>query len=131
VNIEKLSKLLPFLMVDGAIIIVIILSLQLDWIVNNTLYNYELQFSLGWANIYWTTIRMILGLLCFTLVATTVIGYLSYKKARNERAGTVFVCKSCGNTLTKLSSNISVNKALPKFKVLKKCPFCDNKLLEK
>lgn len=130
-NIKKLSKLLPFLIVDGAIIIVIILSLQLDWIINNTLYNYELQFSLGWANIYWTTIRMILGLLCFTLVATTVIGYLSYKKARKEIAGTVFVCKSCGNALTKLVSNISVNEALPKFKVLKKCPFCDNKLLEK
>lgn len=130
-NIKKLSKLLPFLIVDGAIIIVIILSLQLDWIINNTLYNYELQFSLGWANIYWTTIRMILGLLCFTLVATTVIGYLSYKKARKEIAGMVFVCKSCGNALTKLVSNISVNEALPKFKVLKKCPFCDNKLLEK
>ncbi|MCK4477959.1 hypothetical protein KAU88_05475 [Candidatus Bathyarchaeota archaeon] len=130
-NVEKLSKLLPFLMVDGAIIIVIILSLQLDWIVNNTLYYYGLQFSLGWANIYWTTFRMALGLLCFAIVATTIIGYLSYKKSRNETARTVFVCKSCGNALTKLGGNISVNEALPKFKVLKKCPFCDNKLLEK
>ena len=130
-NVEKLSKLLPFLMVDGAIIIVIILSLQLDWIINNTLYNYGLQFSLGWANIYWTTFRMALGLLCFTLVATTVIGYLSYRKARKEMVGTVFVCKSCGNALTKLGSNISMNGALPKFKFLKKCPFCDDKLLEK
>ena len=130
-QVEKLSKLLPFLLVDGAIIIAIILSLQLDWIINNTLYNYGLQFSLGWANIYWTTFRIALGLLCFTLVATTLIGYFSYKKAMNEIAKAVFVCKSCGNALTKLGGNISMNGALPKFKVLKKCPFCDNRLLEK
>jgi len=131
VQVEKLSKLLPLLLVDGAIIVVIILSLQLDWIINNTLYNYGLQFSLGWANIYWTTFRIALGLLCFTIVATTLIGYLSYKKAINETAKTVFICKSCGNALTKLGGNTSMNRALPKFKVLKKCPFCDNKSLEK
>jgi len=131
VNVEKLSKLLPFLMVDGAIIIVIFLSLQLDWIINNTLYNYGLEFSLDWANIYWTTFRISLGLLCFTLVANTIIGYLSYKKSRKEMARTVFVCKSCGNALTKLGGNVSMNEVLPKFKVLKKCPFCDKKLLEK
>lgn len=129
-NIEKLSKLLPFLAVDGAIILVVFLILQLDWIVNHTLYNYGLVFSPDWAMSYWTFVRIIFGLLGFTLVAITVIGYASYKKTREEIARTVFICKSCGTALTKLSGSVSVKETVPKFKILKKCPLCDKKLLE-
>ena len=127
----KLAKFLPFLVMDGAIILTIFLLMQLDWIVNNTLYNYGLVFNLDWVMPYRTALRISLGLLGFTLVATTIIGYISCKKAKEETAKTVFICKSCGNALTKLSGNISVKESTPEFKITKKCPFCDKKLLEK
>jgi len=130
-NSEKLVKLLPFLAVDGAIILATLLLVQLDWIVNHTLYNYGLIFSPDWATSYWTLVRIIFGLLGFTLVGIAAIGYVSYKKTREETARTVFICKSCGTALTRLVGSVSVKETLPKFKILKKCPLCDKKLLEK
>lgn len=129
-NSEKLVKLIPFLVLDGAIILVIVLLLQLDWIVNNTLYDYGLQFDLNWAMSYWSILRISLGLLAFALLSITVVGYVSYRKAREESLKAVFICKSCGSALTKLSGSVHAEKTLPKFKVLRSCPLCDEKLLE-
>lgn len=126
----KLVKLIPFLVVDGTIILAIFLLMQLDWLVNNTFYNYGLTFSSDWAMPYWTALRIILGSLSFTLISITIIGFSSYKKAREETANTVFFCKSCGHAFTELKGHVNVTKTLPKFKVLKECPSCSKKLLE-
>lgn len=83
-NAEKLIKPVSFLIVDGAIVLAIFLLIYLDWIVNNTLYGYGLRFDLDWAMGYWTALRVVLGLLGFSLAATSIMGYSSYRKAREE-----------------------------------------------
>jgi len=130
VNTQKLARLLPYLAVDAAIIITILLLTQIDWIVNNSLYNYGLTFSEGWARFYWTLLRIILGMLSFAFAAVTILGVFSYKKAKKELSRTVYVCKSCGSALTRLTGNISVKEDLPNFRIMKECPSCSKKTLE-
>lgn len=129
-NTQKLARLLPYLAVDAAIIITILLLAQIDWIVHNSLYNYGLTFSENWARFYWTLLRIILGMLSFTFAAVTILGAFSYKKAKKELSRTVYVCKSCGTALTRLTGNISVKEDLPNFRIMKKCPSCSKKMLE-
>lgn len=102
---------------------------QLNWIVHNTLYNYNLSFSLGWVVPYWTASRTCLGLLGLTTIASTILGYVSYRKARKKSEKVVFLCKSCGNAWTELDRSVRKNRKLPKFKILGSCPSCDKKLL--
>jgi len=44
-NAEKLIKPVSFLVVDGAIVLAVFLLVHLDWIVNNTLYDYGPEFD--------------------------------------------------------------------------------------
>jgi len=127
---EKLGKLVPFLLIDGVVFLAAFLLLYLDWIVHNTLYNYGLEFSSDWAIGYWTVLRIILGLLAFSIAASTIVGIVSYKKAKEDTKKTVFVCKSCGHALTELKGSFSIKDTLPKFEVLEKCPLCNQKLLD-
>lgn len=130
-TVEKLVRISPFLVVDGAIIVAVFLLALIDRIVHGTLYNYGLEYSAAWAVPYWIALGAISGLLTLTLVAITFIGVLSYKKAEEGASNTVFLCKSCGNALTRLSGNINVKESSPRFQILKKCPLCNKKLLEK
>lgn len=50
----------------------IFLLLQLDAIVNQTLYSFGLQFSYEWAAPYWIAIRTILGILLLAIIAAFV-----------------------------------------------------------
>lgn len=127
---QKLTKLLPYLAVDAAIIITILLLAQIDWIVHNSLYNYGLTFSEEWARFYWTLLRIIIGMLVFAFATVTILGVFSYKKAKKELSRTVYVCKSCGTALTRLTDNISVKEDLPNFRITKECPSCSKKMLE-
>ena len=129
-EIERLRAFAPFLLVDGVLVFVVVMLLQLDWIVNNTLYNYSLHFSIDWAVPYWTALRISLVLLVFAIGAVSVIGYGSYRKVRRESEKVVFVCKSCGNAWTELDRIVKTKDKLPKFKVLKTCPSCSKKLPE-
>lgn len=126
-NAEKLIKPVSFLIVDGAIVLAIFLLIYLDWIVNNTLYGYGLRFDLDWAMGYWTALRVVLGLLGFSLAATSIMGYSSYRKAREESLRTVFICEACGSALARLDGSLSLKESLPKLKVLPNCPLCDEK----
>lgn len=127
---EKLGKLVPFLLIDGVVFLAASLLVYLDWIVNNILYNYGLKYSLDWYVGYKTVSLIIFGLLAFTAVANTIVGIVSYRKAKEDIKKTVFVCKSCGHALTELKGNFSVKDTLPKFEVLEKCPLCNEKLLD-
>ena len=127
---QKLAKLLPYLAVDAAIITTILLLWQIDWIVNSFLYHYGLTFSENWARFYWTLLRIILGMLTFAFATVTILGILSYKKAKKELSRTVYVCKSCGTALTRLTGNISVKEDLPNFRIVKECPSCSKQLLK-
>jgi hypothetical protein len=42
----------------------VVLLLQLDGVVNSTLYSYGLMFNYEWATPYWMFLRLALGLLC-------------------------------------------------------------------
>jgi len=130
VRTQKLAKLLPYLAVDAAIITTILLLWQIDWIVNSFLYHYGLTFSENWARFYWTLLRIILGMLTFAFATVTILGILSYKKAKKELSRTVYVCKSCGTALTRLTGNISVKEDLPNFRIVKECPSCSKQLLK-
>ena len=127
---QKLTRLLPYLAVDAAIIITILLLAQIDWIVNSTLYNYGLTFSEDWARFYWTVLRIIHGMLVFAFATVTILGVFSYKKAKKEHSRTVYVYKSCGTALTQLTGNISVKEDLPNFRIMEECPSCSKQLLE-
>ena len=127
---QKLTRLLPYLAVDAAIIITILLLAQIDWIVHNSLYNYGLTYSENWARFYWTLLRITHGMLVFAFAAVTILGVFSYKKAKKELSRTVYVCKSCGTALTRLTDNISVKEDLPNFRITKECPSCSKKMLE-
>lgn len=127
---ERVKALVPFLFVDGVLAFAVLMLLYLDWIVNNTLYRYGLGFSFDWAVPYWMAFRLTLLLIGLTLVAVTVIGYGSYNKAKKESEKVVFLCKSCGNAWSEIDRSVNVRSELPKFKILKGCPSCDNKLLD-
>jgi DNA-directed RNA polymerase subunit RPC12/RpoP len=127
---RKIARLLPYLAVDGVIILIIIMLIQLDLIVNQTLYDYGLTFSYDWALLYWTIIRIIYMLLITALATTTILGATSYSKTKREETETVYICKSCGKAYTTIKNNINVTESLPKFKVLKACPSCSKKLQE-
>ena len=79
-----MSSLFPYLLLEGATIIVIISLVQLNQIVHGTLYNYGLNYSSDWAVPYWIASSIMLSLLFFTLVALPIIGYVSYKKQRKK-----------------------------------------------
>ena len=127
---EKLGVLAPFLLVEGLLGFAALMLFQMDWIVNNMLYSYDLVFSMDWAMPYWTVLRIASGLVAFAMITVGVFGYVSYRNARSERESVVFICKSCGNAWTELNSNVKVKEGLPKFKILKSCASCDNKLLD-
>lgn len=111
-NSEKFAKFVPFLLLDGAIILVIVLLLHLDWMVNNTLYDYGLRFDVNWAMNYWLALRVSLGLLAFTLLSMTVVGYLLSRKTMEKSSKMLSICKSCGSVYTEVSGNVDSEETL-------------------
>lgn len=57
-------------------LVTIIVLFRIDTVVNETLYSYGLQFSSGWATLYWTTIRI--GFAVSWLVIITAIALQLY-----------------------------------------------------
>ncbi len=72
---------------------------KIDAIVNHQLYNFQLQFSLAWADPYWSTLRLIyifLGL----LVALSLFGLgLGFAKNKNQASETSAEAKVAPETL--------------------------------
>jgi hypothetical protein len=55
-------------------IVAILALLQVDAVVNGSLYTYGLQFDVEWANSYWVAIRTALALLWFIFISSIAIG---------------------------------------------------------
>lgn len=127
---RRLSVVVSFVFVECVLVFVVLMLLRLDWIVNDVLYGYGLVFSVEWAVPYWTVLRVCLGLIGLSVVAVAVVGYGLYKGVRREGGGVVFLCRSCGKAWTLVDRSVRVKGELPKFKVVKSCPSCNERLLD-
>jgi hypothetical protein len=58
---------------------------QIDQLVNTTLYSYELQFSYGWADPYWTLLRVTWMLLATCAIAITINTVLIVRSGSKEK----------------------------------------------
>lgn len=130
-NVKNEYILIPFLLIDGILVFGAIILLQLDWIVNHTLYNYNLTFSLDWAVPYWTFLRLVFGSFFLAIVAVTVLGCYAYRRYKKRSMMPVYICKSCGSILTNTFIAPKVKRISPKFRFLKNCPQCNPDLLAK
>jgi hypothetical protein len=70
-----MSKARVALVVLGDIMLVaaVVLLLEIDKLVNNTLYGYGLVFSYDWANPYWLMFRLCLVLIVAAVVLISVV----------------------------------------------------------
>lgn len=128
---KRLSAVVPFVFVECVLVFVVLMLLRLDWIVNDVLYGYGLVFSVEWAVPYWVALRVAFGLVGFVMVAVlAVVGYGWFKGVRKEGEGVVFLCRSCGKAWKLVDRSVRVRGELPKFKVVKSCPSCNEELLD-
>ncbi|MGQ9625208.1 MAG: hypothetical protein ACUVT9_07575 [Candidatus Bathycorpusculaceae bacterium] len=129
-NFKSEYALIPFLLVDGVLIFGILILLQLDWIVNHTLYSYNLTFSVDWAVPYWTFLRLVFGAFFLAIIATTVLSYSVYRQVRERSMMPVYICRMCGSAWTSTFIGVKVEKgrSAPKFRFLKSCPRCNQNL---
>jgi len=58
---------------DVMLFIVMILLLQIDQLVNSTLYSYGLVFSNDWAQPYWLLMRVSLALIVVAILLISVV----------------------------------------------------------
>lgn len=123
--------LILFMLIDGVLVFGTLMLLQLDWIVNHTLYTYNLTFSLDWAVPYWTFLRIILGSLLLAIIAITVSGYSIYRRSKEASMMPMYICESCGSMWTSafVGPKVKSEKVSQKFRFLKSCPQCNKDLL--
>jgi len=57
--------------------------MQIDSIVNGTLYQYGLQFSLQWATTYWTIARSTLALIGAAIIMEFIMAVITWKITRD------------------------------------------------
>ncbi|MEM2104355.1 MAG: hypothetical protein QW717_05645 [Candidatus Bathyarchaeia archaeon] len=130
-NYKSGHAFIPFLLVDGILILGLIVLLQLDWVVHHTLYDYNLVFSLNWAIPYWTFIRIVFGSILVAIIAITVLGYFSYRQAKSRSMMPVYVCSTCGSSWMGVLAEVEakVGEKVSKFGLVKSCPQCNRDLL--
>jgi hypothetical protein len=58
---------------DMMLIVAVVLLLEIDKIVNVTLYSYGLVFSDGWAQPYWLMFRVTLALIVVAIILISVV----------------------------------------------------------
>jgi hypothetical protein len=58
---------------DAILIIVIVLLLEIDKLVNNTLYGFGLIFNNDWAQPYWLLLRVTLVLIVVAVILISVV----------------------------------------------------------
>jgi len=69
------------------LIAVVILLLEIDKLVNSTLYNYGLVFSYDWAQSYWLVLRLILVFIVVAIILISVVElpYPAFQKTNGEK----------------------------------------------
>jgi hypothetical protein len=72
---DNVSKARTALVVlgDAMLLATVVLLLEIDKLVNGTLYNYGLVFSYEWAQPYWLMFRLSLVLIIIAIVLVTVV----------------------------------------------------------
>jgi len=80
-----IKRLLPAVIAVAALASAAYTLTLLDQIVHGTLYSYKLEFSYGWANPYWTLLRVTLALLAISAVATTFNTILIVRPSFKEK----------------------------------------------
>ena len=58
---------------DAMLLVAVILLLQIDQLVNGTLYSYGLVFSSDWAQPYWLLLRVSLALIVVAILLISVV----------------------------------------------------------
>jgi|GEM_PF-1738303 hypothetical protein len=58
---------------DAMLVSALILILQIDKLVNNTLYDYGLIFSNDWAQPYWLMLRLCLAFIVIAILLVTLV----------------------------------------------------------
>jgi hypothetical protein len=85
---------------------------RIDYIMHNTLYNHGLQFSLDWANPYWTHTTALLTLIgitsTITLITPMLIRPTTQKKIRIKKPKTKSKSKKPKIQFTKLTASILI-----------------------
>lgn len=128
---NNIVVVVPFLFVEGILAFAVFMFLQVDWLVNHTLYSYNLTFSFDWAVPYWAFLRMGLALLGLAMASVGVFGYRAYRRAERLSLMPVYVCRSCGNILTSSWEVMeSAGRSSTNIKTIKSCPKCNKELLE-
>lgn len=124
-------ELVPFLFVVGVLVFGILILLQLDWLVNSTLYSYNLTFSLDWAVPYWTFLRIVFGSFLVAIVAVLALGYVYYRRAKRRRLMPVYVCRGCGSVWTGISArgDVGGGEGQGRLRFINSCPRCNDSLL--
>ena len=69
---------------DIILLVALVLLLQIDKLVNGTLYGYGLTFSTGWAEPYWAMLRSSLILIVIAIIVISVVE-LPYPSFRNKK----------------------------------------------
>lgn len=129
--------------------LVLFLLGQLDWIIHDKLYEFDLQFSLTWAQPYWITLRLIhIWIVGPSILGAIALGFDLWKrKAKNRKriprhksksksaAVTVqppkdnsmlISCPSCQKTFSK--PLVMLDFSSRKAKLVNVCPYCNAKL---
>lgn len=127
---RNMVAVVPFLFVVGVLVFAVFMVLQIDWLVNHTLYGYNLTFSLDWAVPYWAFLRTCLVLLGLAIAVVGFLGYRAYRRVEMLSLTPVYVCGSCGNVLTSTWAIIENVGGSSRIKTLKSCPRCNKELLE-
>lgn len=84
IDFSKIRALI-ILFVDIMLVVALILLIQIDKLVNNTLYDYGLTFSTRWAEPYWTMLRSSLALIVIAIIILSVVElpYPSFEKKKD------------------------------------------------
>ena len=77
-------RALIIILVDVMLAVALILLLQVDRLINSTLYDYGLTFDIAWAQPYWTMLRTSLVLIYSALITMSLVELL-YPYFRKKR----------------------------------------------
>jgi len=130
-SVRGAGKFISYLFVEGVLVFAFLVLLQVDWLVNNVLYGYDLKFSPAWWVPYHTFMWIIMSMLGLAMASTAVLGYAEYRRVKRLSRMTLYICESCGNAWTSgwIAPEIGKGKE-SKLKMIKSCPLCNKKLLE-
>lgn len=73
---------------DAMLIAALVSILELDQMINGTLYNYGLVFSYDWAQTYWLVFRIIAVILILAIIVISLVElpYPSFGETTEEQA---------------------------------------------